>query len=70
MIREFWHRVGALRRRAQLARDLREEMQLHIDLRARQLRDLALTESDALRAARRQFGNTAAYQDQSLEIWG
>jgi putative ABC transport system permease protein len=70
MISEFRRRLGALLRRAQLVRDLREEMQLHIDLRARQLRESGMPESDAAYAARRQFGNTGWYQDESSRTWG
>jgi len=45
-------------------------MALHLELRARKLRQSGLAPGDAGFAARRQFGNAAVYQDQISAIWG
>lgn len=59
---EWKRRVAFLFRRDEFADDLREEMNLHLELRARKMgnRD----------AARKSFGNEAAVQDASTEAWG
>ncbi len=49
---------------------LREEMDLHRDLRADKLRLTGLGAMDAGFAARRQFGNATVYQDQISDLWG
>jgi len=63
-------RIAALRDRNREMRALREEMQLHLELRARKLHQTGLAPADAGFAARRQFGNAAVYQDQISALWG
>ena len=58
---ELWRRLLFLFRRRQFDRDLEEEMRFHLDMQAR--------ESGAA-AARRKFGNTALWQEESREAWG
>ncbi len=67
-MRELCRRLLFLFRRGQYAADLREEMRLHIDLRARRLADQGV--ADARHAALRQFGNRGLYEDRSSETWG
>jgi putative ABC transport system permease protein len=67
---EFFRRIAFFARREQLTGDLREEMRLHLDLRARRLHQQGLGAGDAAYAARRQFGNSARYQDQASQEWG
>jgi len=64
----FRRRLAALFHRQRFAADLREEMRLHIELRARRLSEQGVPDADM--AARRQFGNRGQYQDRSSEIWG
>ena len=66
----FLRRFAAFFRRNRETRALREEMALHVELRARKLRLSGLAPDDAGFAARRQFGNAAVYQDQISAIWG
>ena len=66
----FLRRIAAIMRRNAETRALREEMQLHVELRARKLRHEGLAPVDAGFAARRQFGNAAVYQDQISALWG
>ena len=57
-------------RRDQFTEELREEMELHLHLRARKLRDQGTREDDAPFAARRLFGNTTALYEASAAVWG
>lgn len=63
-------RIAAFFRREDETRGLREEIELHLALRARKLHETGLTAADAGFAARRQFGNPAVYQDQISDLWG
>ena len=63
-------RIARLRQRDAETRALREEMELHVELRARKLRHSGLAPVDASYAARRQFGNAAVFQDQISALWG
>ncbi len=62
-IKYLWHRD-------EFANQLDEEMRLHLDLRARRLREQGMNADAARRAARRQFGNCAAVEIASSEAWG
>jgi len=62
--------MAALWHRNRETRALREEMALHLELRARKLHRAGLAPADAGFAARRQFGNAAIYQDQISALWG
>jgi len=66
----FPRRIAAFFHRDAETRALREEMQLHVELRARKLHQAGLAPADAGFAARRQFGNATVYQDQISAIWG
>jgi putative ABC transport system permease protein len=55
------HRVRGLVHRGQLDRDLEDELQFHLDMRARQTGDPA--------AARRQFGNMTAFKEACRDMW-
>ena len=63
-------RIANLLQRDDETAGLREEMQLHLDLRARKLHQAGLTAADAGFTARRQFGNVGAYQDRVSDLWG
>jgi putative ABC transport system permease protein len=69
-IGELGRRLKYLLRRGEAASELDEEMRLHVELRARQLHERGLGESDAAMAARRQFGNRAAVEIAASEAWG
>src|ERR1700683_3814572 len=63
-------RAEAFFERDEQAAALREEMRLHVELRARKLHGQGLSADEANYAARRQFGNAARYQGESSELWG
>ena len=64
----LWRRFMNLFRRGRLDRELREEMQLHIELRAEQLRRSGL--QDAQTAARKTFGNILRVREEARDMWG
>lgn len=67
---ELWRRVVHLIRAARAADDLREEMQLHADLRARANRAAGMVDSDARASANREFGNQGELRERSRDQWG
>lgn len=60
-IGELIRRIRHLARRDQAARDLEDEMRLHLEMRAAQVGDAQ---------ARRKFGNRTSLQQQSRDAWG
>lgn len=69
-IHSWIRRAAAYCKRDQQAAELREEMRLHLELRARRLHRQGLDLDEAGFAARRQFGNATRYQSESSELWG
>jgi putative ABC transport system permease protein len=69
-IGEWTRRAAAFFERDRQAAQLREEMRLHVELRARKLHQQGLGAEEAGYAARRQFGNATWYQGESSELWG
>ncbi|HEV2115210.1 MAG TPA: ABC transporter permease, partial [Terriglobales bacterium] len=67
---EFWRRLMFLFRRAKFQQELQEEMQLHLEMKARALREAGVVPPEAEAAARRQFGNTLLLRETSREAWG
>ena len=63
-------RIASWLHRDDEIRGLREEMELHLELRTRKLHQSGLAIDDAGFAARRQFGNAAVYQDRVSALWG
>jgi predicted permease len=51
------------------ARLLREEMEVHFEMKVLELMEEGLREPDARNAARRQFGNSTLLQEESRGIW-
>ena len=69
-IRSLLRRVWFLVRRDQMARELEEEMRLHVELRAKSLEEGGLTARDAQTTARRRFGRTSSLQERVRDVWG
>jgi len=55
--------------RSRQAADLREEMRLHVELRAQQLEQRGIPAEEAHSMAQRRFGNRALVEDRSREAW-
>ena len=69
-IGELWRRLTRLVRGSGAADDLRDEMQLHVELRAKANRGEGMSDADARAAARRHFGNEAVLRETSRDQWG
>ena len=69
-IGEFWRRVVHLVRGSAAADELREEMQLHVELRARTVAGAGVSDAEARAAAHLQFGNEGALRATSRDAWG
>src|SRR5260370_2482815 len=57
-------------RRERFDREIEEEMRLHRDLRARELRDDGANSKEAGYAAQRRFGNTLRLREEIHQAWG
>ncbi|HJX96444.1 MAG TPA: permease prefix domain 1-containing protein, partial [Candidatus Acidoferrum sp.] len=66
---EAWLRVKALAKRRRLDRDLEEELQFHLAMRAEKNLALGLGAEDARVAARRRFGNVTLVKEDCREMW-
>ncbi len=66
---EAWLRVKALVKRKRLERDLEEELQFHLAMRAEKNRILDLGADHARVAARRRFGNITLVKEDCREMW-
>ncbi len=69
-IRELWLRAIYPFRRGRVARELRDEMDLHLAMRAERLRDAGMSAEDARLEARRRFGNVSRLVNASRAAWG
>jgi putative ABC transport system permease protein len=69
-LREMWRRVAFWRRREALERELRDEIQAHVELLAHDLEHEGLSPAEALAAARRQVGNAGRVREESRDFWG
>ncbi len=71
---EWWdktrRRVAVLWHRDRFDRDLEEEMQSHLEMRAEENRENGMDAAAARHAAKRQFGNATALKETSREAWG
>src|SRR5437867_3198381 len=66
ILRRLWYFL----RRDRLARELEEEMRLHVELRAASLEQQGLTADEARLAAHRRFGHHLSIEERSREAWG
>ena len=68
-VKQTWLRIKTLRKRAQLDRDLEDEVAFHLAMREQKNRDAGLPPEEARYAARRQFGNVSNVQERSRDMW-
>ena len=66
----FRRRLRYLFERDEFAQDLRDEMRLHVELRARKLHRQGVPEEEARHMSQRRFGNQTVVHDMSFEAWG
>jgi putative ABC transport system permease protein len=69
-VKELARRFFMMLRREKLNRELEEEMQLHLELRAEEYSKGGATSDDARAKARRRFGNATLLHERSHEAWG
>ncbi|MPZ21134.1 MAG: FtsX-like permease family protein [Luteitalea sp.] len=67
---EIGRRVRALWRRSRVARELDEEMRLHLALRREQLQKASMPVDAAAALARRRFGNPLHLREDAMDAWG
>jgi predicted permease len=67
---EFLRRMGMLLHRERFAKDLDEEMRLHLELRKQQQVEDGVASKDAAAAAHRRFGNPTLVREHSYMAWG
>ena len=69
-MRQWWSKVDrALGRRRDLARELEQEMDAHLQFLIEENLERGMTAEDARTAARRAFGNMAVVQERSYQSW-
>ena len=56
--------------RDELDRDLRAEMDFHIDMKAQKYRSQGIAECEARARAQKQFGNATQLQEKGRDAWG
>jgi predicted permease len=66
---EAWLKAKALVMRRRLERDLEEELEFHLAMRAEKNRALGIAAKDAKAAARRRFGNVTLVKEDCREMW-
>ncbi|HYN07625.1 MAG TPA: ABC transporter permease [Vicinamibacterales bacterium] len=69
-IRHWLARLRAVVRRDVVAGEIREELQIHLDMRAEDLERQGLPRVEARRQAARRFGSVALHQDRGYDIRG
>ena len=67
---ELWRRFLFLFRRDEMARDLSEEIELHLQLRAEEHAAAGMRARDARSSARRGFVNVTQLSEQGRAVWG
>src|SRR5262245_18704011 len=68
MLTRVLHWFRAIFRRTALEREMRDEMQLHLDRHTDLLVARGMTPAEARLAARREFGNVGAHQDDARDV--
>ncbi len=63
-------RIQSFLHRDRLNRELAEELEFHIQMRAKELREEGTPPEEAIRAARRQFGNRSQAAEDIHRLWG
>jgi putative ABC transport system permease protein len=67
---EFGRRVRFWLHRSEANRELEEEMQFHLQMKAERYRENGVSEHDAPFAAQRKFGNPLLLKELSTQAWG
>ena len=68
-LNEWWRRLQIFRRREEWTEGLNDEMQLHVQLRAKANRDQGMSAAEAELAAKRRFGNPLVMRENARDAW-
>jgi putative ABC transport system permease protein len=68
--RQLWRRLLILFQRDRMAKDLADEIRLHLELRAEEHAAAGMKIPDAYAHARRAFGNVTQLSEQGRAVWG
>ncbi len=69
MLRRWQRRLRYWSHSSERARLLREEMEIHLEMKIRELMEDGMTDQDARGAAQRQFGNATLQQEEARGTW-
>jgi putative ABC transport system permease protein len=69
-LHKLLQRLRTAAKRRQLDRDLHDEMEFHLAMRAEKNRAAGMDATESHYAARRQFGNATAVKDSIMNLWG
>jgi predicted permease len=69
-VREFTRRIGMLLHRERFAKELEDEMQLHLELRRQQQEESGVAPKESKAAAYHRFGNPTLLRERSYTAWG
>src|SRR4051794_38027381 len=67
---EFRRRVSGFFNRDELARDLRAEMNFHMEMKSQKYQSEGIDEWEARARAQQQFGNATQLQEEGRDAWG
>jgi predicted permease len=67
---ELRRRASSYFHRDEIDRDLKAEMDFHMEMKARKYRSEGMSDREARARARQQFGNTTQLHEQGREAWG
>jgi predicted permease len=70
LIGEFWRRLAFFFGCGQFQGELKEEMDEHVRMKAKDLADEGMPPDEARNAARREFGNALLLREKSRDPWG
>jgi predicted permease len=68
-MQEWFSKLRTLFRRTQIAGELREEMDAHLEMEVRENLARGMTEEEARASARRHFGSPALVSDRAMDTW-
>src|SRR5215813_7480602 len=67
---QLWRKLSFYLRRDQFDRELEEEMQFHLEMKAQDNAEAGMEPEETRYAAKQQFGNQSLLREVSREMWG
>src|SRR5687767_12357081 len=69
-MRDAWFRLRSLLDRSTMDRELRDEIEFHLEMEARKLERRGMAPAEARREAHRHFGGVDRFTERTREAWG